>query len=159
MVPPQAADWLALSSEPLPTAVASAWAVLPRCGGVVTFTGTVRDHAEGRSGVTALEYEAYEEHVVASLAAVAAQVRARHPGVGRLAILHRMGALGVTDAAVVVVASAPHRDEAFAAARLAIDATKASAPIWKRERWGSGQGWGTGACDLRAPAANASGLP
>jgi len=160
VVPPLAADWLALSCEPLPTAQASAWAVLPSCGGVVTFTGTVRDHAAGRSGVTGLEYEAYEEHVLARLAAVAAEVRARHPGVGRLAILHRVGALEVTDAAVVVVASAPHRDEAFAAARLAIDATKASVPIWKRERWGPGsEAWGTGALGVREPTAVASGRP
>lgn len=157
MVPPEAADWLALSSEPLPVAEASGWAVVPECGGVVTFTGTVRDHAEGRDGVTGLTYEAYEEHAVARLAAVAAEVRTRHPGVARLVILHRVGPLRVTDAAVVVVASAPHRDEAFAAARLAIDATKASVPIWKRESYGTGaEDWGTGAADLVPPAAVAS---
>ncbi len=154
VVPPPAADWLALSSEPLPVAEASAWAVLPGCGGVVTFTGTVRDHADGRDGVTSLVYEAYEEHAAARLAAVATEVRARHPGVGRLAILHRVGAVGVTEAAVVVAASAPHRDEAFAAARLAIDSTKASVPIWKRERWGEGaEAWGTGATRLLDSAA------
>ncbi len=154
VVPPPFADWLALSSEPLPVAEASAWAVLPSCGAVVTFTGTVRDHADGRSGVTSLGYEAYAEHATARLGAVAAEVRARHPMVGRLAILHRVGRLEVTDAAVVVVASAPHRDEAFAAARLAIDATKASVPIWKRESWGEGtEGWGTGAAGLVAPSA------
>lgn len=160
MVPPEAADWLALSSEPLPVAEAAAWAVLPSCGGIVSFTGTVRDHAEGRDGVTGLVYEAYEEHAVARMAAVAAEVRARHPGVGRLAILHRVGPLEVTEAAVVVVASAPHRDEAFAAARLAIDATKASVPIWKHESFGAGaQAWGTGAADLVPPASVASVSP
>ena len=154
MVPPEAADWLALSSEPLPAAEAAAWAVQPSCGAVVTFTGTVRDHAEGRDGVTGLTYEAYEEHAAGRLRAVAAEVRERHPGVGRLAILHRVGRLEVTEAAVVVAASATHRDEAFGAARLAIDATKASVPIWKRETWGSGTaGWGTGAADLVTPAA------
>ena len=157
MVPPEAGDWLALSSEPLPAAEAAAWAVLGSCGAVVSFTGTVRDHAEGREGVTGLVYEAYEEHALARMAGVAAEVRSRHPGVGRLAILHRVGALEVTDAAVVVVASAPHRDEAFAAARLAIDATKASVPIWKRESFGDGaEAWGTGAADLVPPAAVAS---
>ena len=160
MVPPEAADWLALSLDPLPVAEASAWAVVPGCGGVVTFTGTVRDHADGRDGVTGLVYEAYEEQAGARLAAVAAEVRARHPGVGRLAIIHRIGALVVTDAAVVVVASAPHRDEAFAAARLAIDATKASVPIWKRETYGEGaQAWGTGAADLVPPSAVAAVTP
>jgi len=156
VVPPEAADWLALSFEPLPVAEASAWAVVPRCGGVVAFTGTVRDHAEGRDGVTGLVYEAYEKHVLARLAAVAAEVRARHPGLGRLAILHRIGPLRVTEAAVVVVASAPHRDEAFAAARLAIDATKASVPIWKRESWAGNDAWGTGAAVLVSPRAVAS---
>ena len=127
---------------------------------MVTFTGTVRDHAEGREGVTGLVYEAYEEHAVARLAAVATEVRGRHPGVGRLAVLHRVGPLGVTDAAVVVTASAPHRDEAFAAARLAIDATKASVPIWKRETFGAGaEAWGTGAADLVPPASVASATP
>lgn len=160
VVCPEAADWLALSSEPLPVVEASAWAVLPECGGVVTFLGTVRDHAEGRVGVTGLVYEAYEEKAVARLAAVAAEVRTRYPGVGRLAILHRVGSLSVTEAAVVVVASAPHRDEAFAAARLAIDATKAGVPIWKQETWGGGvQGWGTGAADLVAPSAVGSARP
>ena len=154
MVSPEAADWLALSPEPLPVAEVSAWAVMPGCGAVVTFTGTVRDHAEGRDGVTGLVYEAYEEHAAARLAAVAAEVRARHATVGRLAIIHRVGALGVTEAAVVVAASAPHRDEAFAAARLAIDATKASVPIGKRETWGAGdEAWGTGAAVLVPPGA------
>ena len=122
------------------------------CGGVVGFVGTVRDHAPGRGGVTGLSYEAYEEHAIARMAEVAAEVRRRHEGVGRLAIIHRLGDLEVTDAAVVVVASAPHRDEAFAAARLAIDATKATVPIWKKERWSEGEEWGTGAETLRSPA-------
>jgi molybdopterin synthase catalytic subunit len=160
VVSPEAADWLALSCEPIPVAEAAAWAILPGCGGVVTFTGTVRDHAEGRDGVTGLVYEAYEAVVLARLAGVAGEVRARHPGVGRLAILHRVGPVAVTEAAVVVVASAPHRDEAFAAARLAIDATKASVPIWKRETWGAGtEAWGTGAAELVSPSAVPSAAP
>jgi molybdopterin synthase catalytic subunit len=146
--PSDGRDWLALSDDPLPVAEALAWAVLPACGGVVTFVGTVRDHAPGRGGVTGLSYEAYEEHAVARMAEVAAEVRRRHEGVGRLAILHRVGDLELTDAAVVVVASAPHRDEAFAAARLAIDATKATVPIWKKERWAGGEDWGLAATQV-----------
>ena len=88
----------------------------------------------------------------APMAEVAAEVRGRYEGVGRLVILHRVGDLKLTEAAVVVVASAPHRDEAFAAARLAIDATKATVPIWKKERWAEGESWGTGAEELRSPA-------
>lgn len=142
---------------PLPTAEAQAWVVLPGCGGVVCFVGTVRDHADGREDVTGLVYEAYEEHAVSRMELVAAETRARYPGVGRLVLLHRVGALEVTDPAVVVAVSAPHRDEAFAAARFAIDAVKASVPIWKRETWVEGEEWGTGALDLRLPAETGGG--
>lgn len=145
MEPPEGDDWLALTSGPLPTEDALAWAVRPDCGAVVLFCGTVRDHAEGRAGVTGLNYEAYESQVVPRLAAVAAQARARWPSTGRLAMLHRTGALALTETSVVVVASAPHRQEAFDVARFAIDALKATAPIWKRETWQGGADWGTGA--------------
>jgi molybdopterin synthase catalytic subunit len=151
-MPPTSDDWLGVTVDPLPVAEASAWAVVPSCGGVVTFTGTVRDHAEGRDDVVGLTYEAYEEHAERALQEVAAEVRRRHPGVGRLAVIHRLGPLQLCDAAVVVVASAPHRDEAFAAARLAIDATKASVPIWKQEAWADRTAWGTGAQVLVPPS-------
>ena len=115
---------------------------------MVTFTGTVRDHSEGRSGVTGLAYEAYEEQAEKRIAEVAAEARRRFPGLGRLVLLHRVGDLALGDAAVVVVASAPHREEAFAAARFGIDAVKATVPIWKHERWTDGEGPGTGAIPL-----------
>jgi molybdopterin synthase catalytic subunit len=143
---PTCDDWVALSTGELPIAAASSWAVLPSCGAVVTFAGTSRDHsdAEGdrRQGVTVLEYEAYDEQVVPRLAAVAAELRRRWPAVGRVVLLHRVGEVRVTEASVVVVVSAPHRDEAFAAARFGIDAVKATVPIWKREIWAEGSAWG-----------------
>ena len=61
---------------------------------------------------------------------------------GRIALLHRVGVLAVGESAVVVVASAPHREEAFAAARFCIDSLKRSVPIWKRETWAGGSSWG-----------------
>jgi molybdopterin synthase catalytic subunit len=134
-------DWVALGDEPLPVAAALEWAVQPHCGAVVLFTGIVRDHAEGRTNVTALEYEAYEEEAAPRMAAIAAEARRRWPGLGRLALLHRTGKLAVTEASVVVVASAPHRPEAFAAARWCIDTLKATVPIWKRETWDGGEDW------------------
>lgn len=138
-------DWLGLTSAPLPSEVATAWVVRPDCGGVVVFVGTVRDHAEGRPGVVALDYEAYAEQAVPRMSAVATEARARFPGTGRIALLHRTGPLAVTDAAVVVAVSAPHRDEAFAAARFCIDGLKATVPIWKKETWSEGEAWGTDA--------------
>ena len=121
--------------------LARVWAEHPSCGAVVLFTGTVRDHADGRPGVSKLEYEAYEEQVVPRLAAIAAEARGRAPEVRRLVLLHRVGRLAVGEASVVVVASAPHRGEAFDAARFAIDTLKATVPIWKRETWADGDDW------------------
>ena len=150
--PQDASDWLALTTEPLPADGALAWATLPSCGAVVTFAGTVRDHAEGRPGVVSLEYEAYPEQVVPRLRSIVAEARTRWPTLGRVALLHRVGPLAVTDVSVLVAVSAPHRPEAFEAARFSIDTLKATVPIWKSETWvGEGearQGWGTGATDI-----------
>lgn len=143
--PPDADRWLALTQEPLDVSGAHDWAVLPQCGAVVVFSGTVRDHAEGRDDVVALTYEAYEEQVVPRLDAIADEVRLRWPSTGRIAAHHRVGRLELGDVSVLVAVSAAHRPEAFEAARYAIDALKASVPIWKREHWSGGNDWGTGA--------------
>jgi molybdopterin synthase catalytic subunit len=135
-------EWIALFAGGLPAVAALEWVVVPGCGGNVVFTGTVRDHAEGRAGVEWLEYEAYEEQAVAKMEAVAATARDKWPTLGRIALLHRTGRLEVSDAAVVVAVSAPHRDEAFEAARFCIDTLKAEVPIWKKERWTDGEDWG-----------------
>jgi molybdopterin synthase catalytic subunit len=147
---PPASDenWLALAEEPLPVGGAADWVVRPGCGAVVVFSGTVRDHSEGRPGVSVLSYEAYEDQVVPRLAAIAGEARRRWPGLGRIALLHRIGDLGPTESSVVVAVSAPHRPEAFEAARFGIDTLKATVPIWKRERWEGGDDWGLCAHDL-----------
>lgn len=145
LTPPDGDTWVALTDEALPVGAAYDWSVRPDCGGVVLFSGTVRDHADGREGVTHLEYEAYEEQAVPKMAAIAAEARARWPMSGRIAILHRVGRIAVGESSVVVVASAPHRGQAFDAARYCIDTLKAAVPIWKREFWPGGADWGTGA--------------
>ena len=146
--PANGEDWLALTTEPLPVGAAHDWVVRPDCGGVVLFSGTVRDHAEGRPGVTTLDYEAYEEKVVPRLAAIASEARTRWPSVGRVALLHRTGPLAVTEVSVIVAVSATHRADAFDAARFGIDTLKETVPIWKREVWAGGESWGTGAQDV-----------
>jgi molybdopterin synthase catalytic subunit len=138
-------SWVGLTSAPLPVEEAQAWAVLPACGAVVTFVGTVRDHAPDREGVTELEYEAYEEEVEPRMRSIADDIRQRWPSVGRVALLHRTGRLAISDAAVVVVVSAAHRDAAFDAARHAIDTLKSTVPIWKKETWAGGSAWGADA--------------
>ena len=104
------------------------------------FSGTARDHAPGREGVHRLDYEAYDEHVEPALLAVAEQARERWPVIGRIALLHRTGEVAIGDSAVVVAVSAPHRPEAFEAARFCIDTIKRTVPIWKREAWSGGPG-------------------
>ncbi len=135
---------MGLGTDPLPVADALAWARRPDCGGVVLFSGDVRDSSPGRRGVSSLTYEAYEEEVEARLAAIAADARQRWPDLGRLVLLHRTGTLAVGESSVVVVASAPHRAEAFEAARFCIDTLKHTVPIWKLETWDGGEDWSQG---------------
>ena len=145
---PEGDSWVALTADPLPAGAVHDWAIRPDCGAVVLFTGTVRDHADGRPGVSRLEYEAYAEHVEPKLTEIIATARSRWETLGRVGLLHRVGALDLGDLAVVVVASAPHRGEAFEAARWCIDTLKATVPIWKKERWAGGEDWGLAATDL-----------
>ena len=146
LLPPESGDdWVGFGADPLPVDRAFAWSQLPSCGAVALFAGTVRDHAPGRPDVAWLEYEAYEEHVAPRLLAIAAEARTRWPTLGRLAMLHRGGRLAVGDVSVIVVASSPHRPEAFAAARFCIDTLKETVPIWKREAWAGGEDWSS--CD------------
>lgn len=107
----------------------------PSAGGVVVFTGLVRDHDHGRA-VTELEYSVHPG-AAEELARVADRVCAAHD-VTALAAVHRVGVLSVGEVAVVVAVSAAHRDTAFAAARALIDDLKATVPIWKRQRFADG---------------------
>lgn len=105
----------------------------PGAGGIALFVGIVRDHADGR-GVTGLEYEAHDTLAPKEARRVLEGVAAEVEGV-RLAATHRIGPLRVGERAVVVAASAAHRDAAFRACRLTIDRFKETVPIWKREHF------------------------
>jgi molybdopterin synthase catalytic subunit len=145
---PDERDWIGVTAQTLPVDRALAWASQPSCGAVVTFSGTVRDHSDGRPGVTALEYEAYPDQAVRRLHRVAEAARNRWPMVGRLVLLHRVGLLRVGETSVTVVTSTPHRAEAFAAAEYCIDTLKRSVPIWKRETWAGGTEWSACSHDI-----------
>jgi MoaE-MoaD fusion protein len=103
----------------------------PAAGGIVTFTGVVRDSAHDKA-VKYLEYEAYEELAEKALAQICEEAVARWPD-ARLAMAHRTGHLDIGEASVMIAASAPHRAEAFAACRYAIERIKAILPVWKKE--------------------------
>jgi molybdopterin synthase catalytic subunit len=150
--PERGDDWLGLFHDVVPIGEIHDWVIRPHCGAVVLFSGTVRDHAEGRSGVTSLTYEAYEEQALVACQRIAAEVRERWPMVGRIVLLHRTGRLELGESSVVAAVSTPHRPEAFEAARFGIDALKASAPIWKLEEWAQGQDWGLGAQPISDPS-------
>ena len=90
-------------------------------GGIAVFLGVVRDTNDGRR-VSRLEYEAYEDQVEPRLAAIVDDMREKWASIGRIALLHRVGELGLTDAAVVVTVSAPHRDDAFVHTLKVVDA-------------------------------------
>ena len=143
--------WVGITAATLPIGPAYEWAVRPDCGAVVLFSGTVRDHAVGREGVQYLTYEAYDEQAPTKMNDIALEVRERWPATGRIVLLHRTGRLELGESSVIVVVSSPHRPEAFEAGRYAIDALKASVPIWKHEVWDGGSDWGTGAHDVVAP--------
>ena len=137
-------DHIMVDAAPIDAGALVARVAVPGAGAVVLFLGTVRDHSPRRAGVTGLDYEAYPEVVVDKIAAIVAAVRDRH-GVERIAVVHRVGPVGVGAASVGVAVSAAHRAEAFAAARLIIDDLKATAPIWKKETWEGGSEWVAGA--------------
>jgi molybdopterin synthase catalytic subunit len=150
VLPPASGDWIAVTAEPLPVEEATSWATSASAGAVVVFLGVVRDNSEGRAGVHGITYEAYEEEAVARLEAVATEARRRWPVVERLALLHRIGDLELSEASVAVVASSPHRPEAFEAARFCIDTLKETVPIWKREHWVDGSDWAGSAQPVRS---------
>ncbi|HEU0101191.1 MAG TPA: molybdenum cofactor biosynthesis protein MoaE [Mycobacteriales bacterium] len=126
---------LALRDTPLSVDEVLAAVADPAAGGVVSFTGLVRDSDGGR-GVSELEYVAHPDAAQA-LERVAQAVADDLPVIG-LAAVHRTGLLRVGEVAVVVAASAAHRGEAFDGARRLIDDLKATVPVWKRQVFADG---------------------
>jgi molybdopterin synthase catalytic subunit len=112
-------------------------AIRPGDGGAVKFFGVVRDRADDGREVRGLSYEAFEQLATAEFERIAGEARERFGDVA-LAIVHRIGEVGVGEVSVAVVASAAHRAAAFDACRYAIDELKRRAPIWKKERYADG---------------------
>jgi molybdopterin synthase catalytic subunit len=128
-----------LSAEPLDVGEVVARVVGPDAGGIVTFVGAVRDASRGRE-IRHLEYEAYPGMAEREMEKIADAAADQWPG-ARVAMAHRTGHLAIGDLAVVIAAAAPHRAEAFAACRFAIDTLKQQVPIWKKEVAVDGEYW------------------
>ena len=104
----------------------------PRAGAVATFIGLVRNHDPSVPGeVMALEYSAHPdaEEVLRKLAAKAAA----RDGVLALAVSHRIGLVGVGEAAMIVAVATAHRALAFEVCSELVESVKADLPVWKRE--------------------------
>lgn len=126
-----------LTEQPLSLAELLAETDDPRCGALVVFEGVVRNHHDGRA-VDAMEYTAYAPLARRELAELEAHTRQRF-GVPVCRIVHRIGRLEVGEASVLVVVRAPHRGDAFDAARHAIDTLKQRVPVWKHDFFADGE--------------------
>lgn len=111
----------------------------PSDGAYVLFEGVVRNHHEGKA-VESIFYDAYRPMAEKEMDTIVREVAARYPDVA-LAVVHRLGHLIVGDASIAIVASSPHRAEAFDACRMMIDRIKETVPIWKKERGPDGEEW------------------
>ncbi len=133
---PAAAECETITFEPINIMMMLECAHHSKAGGVVLFSGEVRDHHAGKE-VSHLEYEAYEslaEKMIQEIVQTAKQKWNLHYA----AAVHRMGMLGISESAVVVVTSHAHRKEAYAANQYIIDRIKHEAPIWKCEYYSDG---------------------
>jgi len=136
-------------TEPIDIAGMLAAVHHPEAGGVVLFSGEVRDNHKGRA-VRCLEYEAYVPLAEAMMAEIVAAAVARW-GLKHAAAVHRIGRLDVSESAVVVVTAHGHRKEAYEANQFIIDAIKCDVPIWKCEHYADGtHEWGANAEALKA---------
>ncbi|HEY7316896.1 MAG TPA: molybdenum cofactor biosynthesis protein MoaE [Candidatus Binatia bacterium] len=111
----------------------------PEAGAVATFIGTTRNNNEGRK-VIALDYEAYPEMAEKELARLGEEAKKRWQ-ICRMAIVHRVGPVQITEPSVIIAVSAAHREAAFAACRFAIEEIKKTVPIWKKEVYEGGEIW------------------
>jgi molybdopterin synthase catalytic subunit len=112
----------------------------PGAGGLVIFSGVVRNETGGRP-VKFLEYEAHAPMAESKMREIGAAIRARWAGVKRVAMLHRIGRLEIGESSVLIAVSAAHRGDAFEACRYAIDTLKRTVPVWKKEHFEDGEVW------------------
>ena len=139
LIPPVSGGAFLLSDEPLSLDRAVDEVRSENAGAIATFTGTTRAHSRGRT-VERLDYEAYEGMAEGVMAEIAAQVAGRYELCG-VAIHHRVGRVRIGETSVVIAVSAPHRQDALAACKDAIDALKERVPLWKKEVYEGGEEW------------------
>jgi molybdopterin synthase catalytic subunit len=139
VIPPVSGGSFRLSAEPLSLDAAVDEVRSEHAGAIATFIGTTRMQSRGRS-VLHLDYEAYEGMAEQTMAEIAAELRSRYD-LCEIAIHHRTGRVEIGEASVVIAVSAPHRQDALAACKDAIDTLKQRVPLWKKEAYEGGEEW------------------
>ena len=139
LIPPVSGGAYLLSDEPLSLDRVVDEVRDEQAGAIATFTGTTRISSRGRT-VTHLDYEAYEGMAERVMAEIAAGLQARYE-LSAVAIHHRVGRVGIGETSVVIAVSAPHRQDALAACKDAIDELKERVPLWKKEVYAGGEEW------------------
>jgi len=139
LIPPVSGGAFLLSDEPLSLDRVVDEVRSADAGAIATFTGTTRVHSRGRT-VTHLDYEAYEGMAERVMAEIAEKLLERY-ALTAIAIHHRIGRVGIGETSVVIAVSAPHRGDALAACRDAIDELKERVPLWKKEVYAGGEEW------------------
>jgi molybdopterin synthase catalytic subunit/molybdopterin converting factor small subunit len=139
VIPPVSGGAFLLSDEPLSLDRVVDEVRDEQAGAIATFTGTTRIASRGRT-VTHLDYEAYEGMAERVMAEIAEGLQARYE-LSAVAIHHRVGRVGIGETSVVIAVSAPHRQDALAACKDAIDELKERVPLWKKEVYSDGEEW------------------
>jgi molybdopterin synthase catalytic subunit/molybdopterin converting factor small subunit len=139
VIPPVSGGSFRLSEEPLSLDAVVEEVRSDEAGAIATFVGTTRVHSRGRT-VERLEYEAYAGMAEKVMAEIADELKRRYD-VREIAIHHRTGTVDIGEASVVIAVSAPHRQDALAACRDAIDTLKEQVPLWKKEIYEGGEEW------------------
>ena len=139
LIPPVSGGAFRLSTEPLSLDAAVAEVRSDRAGAIATFTGTTRVQSRGHT-VLHLDYEAYEEMAEQVMAQIAEDLKRRYD-LCEIAIHHRTGRVDIGESSVVIAVSAPHRQDALAACKEAIDTLKGQVPLWKKEFYEGGEEW------------------
>jgi len=139
LIPPVSGGAFLLSEEPLSLGRVVDEVRDEQAGAIATFTGTTRVQSRGRT-VTHLDYEAYEGMAERVMAEIAEGLQARYE-LSAVAIHHRVGRVGIGETSVVIAVSAPHRQDALAACKDAIDELKERVPLWKKEVYSDGEEW------------------
>jgi molybdopterin synthase catalytic subunit/molybdopterin converting factor small subunit len=139
LIPPVSGGAFRISSEPLDPSAVAAEVADERAGGIATFLGTTRIESRGRT-VRHLAYEAYVEMAEDVMAQIADELLRRYD-LCAIAIHHRIGRVEIGETSVAIAVSAPHRQDALAACRDAIDTLKETVPLWKKEVYVGGEEW------------------